>query len=325
MEYFQELSFQLIRFLQTFSPTLDGAMSAISFLGRTEFYLVFIPYVYWAVDPSMGARMLFILVSADSVNSVSKLILHQPRPYWFNDVQGLAQEPTYGAPSGHASDSLAFWGYLAYRLKKRWVTLLTAILVFLIGLSRLYLGVHFIHDVLLGWVVGGLILWLFIRFEPKVSGWFFDKKLIGQIQIAFAVSVGIILVGQGIAWSLAGTVEPITWSEFAGFARSTNYSFSLSGIFFGGLAGYSLMKARAPFGVSGSTAQRIGRYVLGIFGVVLIFFGLDMLFSQIAPDETYLGYLLRFIRYALVGLWVTVLAPWAFLRLGLAKSGKKRI
>lgn len=322
MDYLQELSFQLIRFLQTFSPSLDGLMSAFSFLGRTEFYLVFIPYIYWAVDPSIGARMLFILVSADFANSVSKVILHQPRPYWFSEVQSLAQEPTYGAPSGHASDSLAFWGYLATRVKKRWVTFLSAILVFLIGLSRLYLGVHFIHDVLFGWLVGGVILWLFVRLEPKFSSWFTKKKLTEQIQIAFAISVSIILVGQGIAWFLAGTVDPIMWSEFASLARSTNYSFSLSGIFFGGLAGYALMKTHARFNVAGTSVVKIARYLTGVIGVMVIFFGLDALFSSLAADETTLGSLLRYMRYASVGMWTTFGAPWFFLRLKLANKNK---
>jgi len=324
MEYLHELSFRLIDFLQTFSPTLDGLMSAISFFGRTEFYLIFIPYIYWAVDSRMGIRALLVLVSADFTNSVVKLAFHQPRPYWLKEVQGLSEETTYGVPSGHASDSLAFWGYLAYWLKRRGITFLVAILVLLVGLSRLYLGMHFIHDVLIGWLVGAIVLWMFIKLEPACSAWFRRKELVPQILIAFAISVGMIVVGKVLSWSLAGTTDPLAWSEFAALARSTNYSFSLSGIFFGGLAGYSLMKARSNFNVRGSTGQRIGRYALGIVAVVLIFFGLDKLFSQITSDETTLGNLLRFSRYAIVGLWVTFLAPWVFLRFGLAKPATKK-
>ena len=57
-------------------------------------------------------------------------------------------------------------------------------------------------------------------------------------------------------------------------------------------------------------AQRFGRYVLGVLGVFILWFGLGEVFPR---GETWLPFLLRFLRYGLVGLWVTALAPLLFI------------
>jgi hypothetical protein len=52
--------------------------------------------------------------------------------------------------------------------------------------------------------------------------------------------------------------------------------------------------------------------------VLILYFGLDILFAQIAGDETTAGYLLRYLRYGTVTFWATFGAPWLFLKLKLA-------
>jgi membrane-associated phospholipid phosphatase len=116
-----ESGIQFIQALQTLSPALDSLMKYISFLGTIEFYLLLIPFLYWAVSATLGFRVLLLLIGTDFLGIFFKQLLHQPRPYWVSDVQALAQETSYGIPSTHASDSLAVWGYLAYRLNKAWL------------------------------------------------------------------------------------------------------------------------------------------------------------------------------------------------------------
>ena len=160
MDALQQLSISLIQALQTLSPSLDGVMNLFSFLGRAEFYLLTAPFIYWAYDKRLGIQALLILLAIDVVSASFKLLFHQPRPYWIGGVQALAEEASYGIPSSHASDSLAIGGYLAYRVKKTWFSVVIGIILFFIGLSRLYLGVHFLHDVLFGWLLGAIILWI---------------------------------------------------------------------------------------------------------------------------------------------------------------------
>jgi membrane-associated phospholipid phosphatase len=160
-----ESGIQFIQALQTLSPALDSLMKYISFLGTIEFYLLLIPFLYWAVSATLGFRVLLLLIGTDFLGIFFKQLLHQPRPYWVSDVQALAQETSYGIPSTHASDSLAVWGYLAYRLNKAWLWVLTGLVVLLIGISRMYLGVHFPTDVLGGWVLSLAAIFLLVKGE----------------------------------------------------------------------------------------------------------------------------------------------------------------
>ncbi len=319
MEALQQLSFILILALQKLSPALDGVMNFFTFLGKIEFYLIIIPLIYWAVDKRLGFRLLLVLITTDIFASTLKLLFHQPRPYWLGKVLGLGAETSYGIPSSHASDSLAVWGYLAYRLNKKWLWILIGMFVFFIGLSRLYLGVHFLHDVLFGWLLGLFVLWVFIKTEDQVAGWANQQSILSQIGVGFVVSLLVVLIGQLVQIWLFGIPDPPEWSSYATQARTPSYAFTLAGSLFGAIAGYVLMKRYAPFDNKGSGLQHLGRYVLGIVLLLVVYTGLDILFGKIAADETTLGYTLRYLRYAAATFVVTFIIPWIFIKIKLAE------
>ncbi len=319
MEKLQEISFALILALQQMSPALDDVMNFFSFLGRVEFYLLIIPIIYWMVDKHIGYRLLLVLLTTEAFTSTLKLLFHQPRPYWLGKVLGLGAETSYGMPSSHASNSFAVWGYLAYRLNKKWLWILIGVAVFLIGLSRLYLGVHFLHDVLFGWLLGFLVLWVFIKMEDWVAGWADRQNIPTQIGTGFALSLIVIAAGQLAQIYLRGISDPPAWSSFASQARTPTDAFTLAGALFGAIAGYVLMKHYAPFENKGSGLQLLGRYVVGIILLLLIYIGLDLIFGMIAADETVLGYILRYLRYACATFLVTFIVPWIFLKVRLAR------
>jgi hypothetical protein len=129
----------------------------------------------------------------------------------------------------------------------------------------------------------------------------------------------MILLGQLILALIASSPDPAAWAQFSTGARSPSQYFTFAGALFGAIAGFVLMWQSARFQTKGSLVQRVERYLLGIAGVLLIYFGLDELFSLIVADETAAGYALRYIRYGAVTFWATFGAPWAFLRLKLAE------
>lgn len=93
------------------------------------------------------------------LNELLKWSFHRPRP----DVNWLVQATGYSFPSGHSMVSIAFYGALAYLLwnwlpypgLRRLTAGLCALLVLSIGISRIYLGVHYPSDVLAGFIAGG--------------------------------------------------------------------------------------------------------------------------------------------------------------------------
>ena len=315
---------QMIQALQSGSPAFDGVMEFFSFLGTIEFYLLLIPLIYWLVDAQLGIRVLLILIGTDFLGICFKQLLRQPRPYWVGEVKVLAEETSYGIPSTHASDSLAVWAYLTYRLKTDWVSAVSILLVPLIGLARLYLGVHFPHDVLGGWLFALTVILLFVKVEARAISWLKRLSTAGLIGLGFGISMVMVLIGGLIGLLAASKPDPAAWASYATQARLMSHYFTLSGAFFGAVAGFVLMRKYARSQAKGPLLRQVGRYGIGILGLVVIYIALDVLFGLIAGDQTLAGYLLRYIRYAGVAFWATFGAPWLFLKLKLCEAGQER-
>ncbi len=310
-----------VQFIQQLSPMLDGMMKAVSFLGSFEFYILIIPLIYYAFDRALGLRMLFILVSTDVLGNFLKQLFHQPRPYWVStEVKALSSEISYGMPSTHASNTLAVYGIFACSVRKAWVWVLTVILLLLVGVSRLYLGVHFPQDVFFGWLIGLVVLLVFLRGEARFLAWWKTLSLNAQIGIGFIFSLLIILMGLLVRWLISGSPDPTAWSSYAAGARALTTFFNDGGALFGGITGAVLMQRYASFRVEGAWWVRMVRYALGLVGVFAFYLGLDVLFALIAADDSVLGLILRYVRYGTVTFWAIFLAPWLFLKLKLVKA-----
>ena len=322
MDALFQISYDLIEWLQTFSPSFDAIIIGITFLGRFEFYMLFIPLIYYTIDRSLGLRILFLVISVNSLGSSFKQLFHQPRPYWMGEVKGITTEVSYGAPSIHASNTIALWGYLANQVRKSWMWVVSFVIVILVALSRLYLGVHYLHDVISGWILGLIVLFVFIKVEDSFRDWWSKKSFNTQIAFGFLISLALILIGVLIKLFIQGSPDPQEWASYSQEARSVTIYFTLGGVLFGGIAGAVFMFRYAAFEVNGVWWMKVARFVIGIVGVVIIYFGLDVLFALIAIDESLIGYILRYIRYGLVSFWGIFLAPWLFIKIGLAKVSK---
>ena len=103
------------------------------------------------------------LISGEIIKEILKFIVRRPRP---DASLALIQESGYSFPSGHAMMAIIFYGiigYFIYKLcRQKWQKIMVAIvlvaLIFLIGFSRIYLGVHWTSDVIAGWLLGFLIV-----------------------------------------------------------------------------------------------------------------------------------------------------------------------
>ena len=320
MDGIYQFGITLIQLLQQMSPGLDGFMKAATFLGTIEFYILFIPFLYWCVDQKLGLRVLFILILTDVPASYFKQLLHEPRPYWLGGVKALADEPSYGIPSSHASNTLSVWGLIATTAKKSWLWTLSVLLVLMIGLTRLYLAAHFPQDVLGGWLLGFVMLVLFIKVESRFLAWWKQKAGGMQILLGFLVSAAVILIGLLVLYSISSSPDTSAWAVYSTEAREISHYITLGGFLFGAVAGVVLKKKYAPFKMDGTLLQKIGRYLVGITGLFALYLGLDVLFALLAPDASSAGYILRYIRYASVAFWGMFGAPWVFLKLKLAKN-----
>jgi membrane-associated phospholipid phosphatase len=310
-------SLTLIRWLQQASPALDGPMIFITALGGADFYLAVLPLLYWLASPRLAIRLLLVLVSTDALVNALKLILAQPRPYFMSPtVRGIVATESYGFPSGHAGNATAFWGYLALHVRRRWVSIVAATLVLLISLSRLYLGVHYLHDVVGGWALGLLVVGLSGPVDrwatARLKGWGLARRL----ALAVALSLGLLLVGAATTWL---SPNPPPWPEVTADPSPLTPWLTAAGALLGALAGYVLMLRYARFAPGGRWPRRVACVAIGLTGVLVIWRGLPIILGPLATDGTTLGDGLRLLRYCLMTLWATLAAPWLFLRLGLAR------
>ncbi|MGH2452972.1 MAG: phosphatase PAP2 family protein [bacterium] len=280
-----------------FGPELDGVFRAFTFLGEEEFYLLLLPLFLWCVDFRLGARLgLIVLVSA-FLNSILKDLFADPRPYELRSDVKLGGAEGYGLPSGHAQSSAAVWGSVAAWARRTWVWILSAVLAGGVGLSRIYLGVHFPTDVLAGWLLGAAAVAFYWSRRHRVEGWLAARGT--GVHLALALLVPIALFA---AYPVKGTASELG---------------ALAGVG----AGLALTYRYVPFSAGGPLWQRALRFILG--GAVM--FGLYMGLRIVLPGEGSPGYLLlRFMRYAIVGLWASWLAPWFFLRLRLVPTRPAR-
>ncbi len=106
------------------------------------------------------------LVIITILNQLLKRILQRPRPTEYR----IIEETGYSFPSGHSMISMAFYGYLIYLIYKyaknkyiKWISIvLLSILIWAIGISRIYLGVHYTSDVLGGFLISISYLIIYI-------------------------------------------------------------------------------------------------------------------------------------------------------------------
>ncbi len=96
-------------------------------------------------------------------------------------IELLRENPlgSWGFPSGHSSNAVALWGSLYLFFKKNWVGLIAIPMIIFIPLSRLYLGLHFLADILGGCLIGLVIMLLFYKFAYR-NTWYeaaLNKKL----------------------------------------------------------------------------------------------------------------------------------------------------
>jgi len=308
------------QFLQGLGEWLRAPMLAITALGYEEFFILLLPTLYWCFDQMVGLRVGIVLLLGNAFNTFFKFLFHNSRPYWISDqVKAYSHETSFGLPSGHAQIAASVWGWLAVEVKKRWFTVVAWTLVFLIGLSRLYLGVHYFTDVVLGWLLGGLLVWAFSKLWKPIGAWMSQKSLWAKIGLIAASTVVMILLIMSARWMAGEWVLDPGWAARAGEVDPYNLDgiFTVAGTWFGMLTGFVILTERKGYFLAGEGGwRRLVRFVIGIIGILILYFGLGQIFPR---DHDVISFALRFFRYTLIGLWVSWFGPVLFEKLHLVK------
>lgn len=325
MDSLWDLGIDVIRFLQSLGDWLTAPMKVFTSLGIIEFYMLFIPALYWCCDAVLGLRVVLVLISSVGLNEALKIGFHDPRPYWISQrIRALSSDPYFGLPSGHAQHAMSLWGLLAASLRRGWVWALALALILLIGLSRVYLGVHFPTDVVCGWIIGAILLWAFLRWEAPVKRWLAEAGFGQRVAISLIASLALLVLTVLSLVSVRGWQLPDAWARTALASSgetidplSPKNALNIAGMLLGFGVGAAWNHRVGGFSAGGRAWKRLARYLVGLVGVVVLYYGLRALFPH---EPSPLRYGLYYVRAALVAGWVSGGAPAVFLRLGLAAT-----
>ena len=152
------LCMDLIFAIQRAMPGLEPFFLLVTYFGSDIAFIALLS-LYYSLSGGAGGRALGIAFGLSFVtNTFLKEFLNLPRPYFLDpSVASAAAQATGtgpGLPSGHAQMSATFWFARAARFGYVWLWIVAVLVVILVSFSRLYLGVHFPQDVLVGLVLG---------------------------------------------------------------------------------------------------------------------------------------------------------------------------
>ena len=164
--------------------TLDNGVNYFSTQIQIPFFVTISKIISYLFDPVVFLFLFFIVISllikkkrkkeafslailtilSVSLNQILKILIHRPRP-----LNSLIAESTFSFPSGHALISLIFFGALIFlfehhiknKVEKKFLTIIAALAVLIISLSRIYLNVHWLSDVLGSFALGIFIITCF--------------------------------------------------------------------------------------------------------------------------------------------------------------------
>ena len=315
-----------IVWLQNIGNWLKEPMLFLSFLGTQNAYFLLMSWLYWCLDCQLGIQVGIGLLLSNGITTGLKWIFKTPRPYWESlQVFAFSTESSFGMPSGHALISTSVWGRFASGMKKKLLTIIVCILVFGIGLSRVYLGVHFPSDVIAGWGIGLMLLILLMKFENSINHWLTNNNVPRKILLAFLSSILIIVIflilnNQFTDWQL-----PAQWINNAEIAAPFSEIdpvklkdiFILSGSWFGMLAGWIWLQKSGGMLSQGEFWQLLLRFLIGMSGIVTLVYGMNSILPEI---QSSLSYLITYIQYFLVSLWISLAAPLLFIKIGVSEK-----
>lgn len=278
-----ELELELLKFLQEhISGGLATIFKLISFLGEGIVVFFIVGILYYIINKDLGLNLLLVFADSHVINGVIKNIVKRPRP-WVKDesiVCSYGNTATgYSFPSGHSQIISTELSLLSTKVKKTYFTIMSIVIILLVGFSRLAVRAHYPSDVIVGLVLGTLIGIFGIKIVEKIG----TKK-------SFFVSTFAFLP-LAVAFLILDDKDPIN-AQFADFYKTY-------GVVVFGYLGILFENKFVNFKIEGSLAKRIIRFVISIAIVGILYLGLSKLFGLIKGAD-YIMCLLAFARYGIL-------------------------
>lgn len=312
----------------TITEFVQGIYPGDGFLGKLTdilFYLFtcfseeivlisMIVFIYWCFNKKIGEALLSTLYLSSAINGIFKDVVQRPRPFKnpsFSEVhldiqrgEGLVDKvhlgESYSFPSGHSQSAGSFWPSLYLGCKKEFnnkpyiFKILPFVIIPLVMISRVYLGVHYASDTVVGASLGILCAFIMMKLYYK----FYEKRYI-LILCTYLLSL------------------------VALFFNPTADTLKTMGMGLGGVVGFMLESKYINFTTDGSWKKKTLRLIFGIVTLLLVRGLFKIILPSIDNDALFhttnvtLYNWSGFIRYMIIGLYGTFIYPFIFKKLNI--------
>ena len=271
------MELEILRNIQSIAnPFFDFLFQLITICGEQIVLISIISIIYWTLDKEFGEYIAYSVLTSVLLNNAIKDIFKMKRPIGEEGIRTLREQTAtgYSFPSGHTQGASSFYGAMAIYLKRRVMYIIATVMIILIGFSRLYLGVHYPKDVIVGGILGVLTSLICYKLYNRV-----ENKMLLYV-ITFAIFI-----------------PALTFAHSADFIKGM-------GTYLGFIIGIYIEKKYVNFSTEGSTGNKIIRVLLGIVILLVLQLGLKVLL----PSAT----IFSFIRYSLISLVGIGVYPMVF-------------
>lgn len=271
------MELEILRNIQSIAnPFFDFLFQLITICGEQIVLISIISIIYWTLDKKFGEYIAYSVLTSVLLNNAIKDIFKMKRPIGEEGIRTLREQTAtgYSFPSGHTQGASSFYGAMAIYLKRRVMYIIATVMIILIGFSRLYLGVHYPKDVIVGGILGVLTSLICYKLYNRV-----ENKMLLYV-ITFAIFI-----------------PALTFAHSADFIKGM-------GTYLGFIIGIYIEKKYVNFSTEGSTGNKIIRVLLGIVILLVLQLGLKVLL----PSAT----IFSFIRYSLISLVGIGVYPMVF-------------
>lgn len=278
-----DIQLSILEFFQTLrSPILNSIFLIFTISTELPVLVLFTSAMYWCINKKVGQKMLFALSSNIILNTGIKEFVKAKRPIGIKGLNSIRVSTAtgYSFPSGHTQSATTFWTSLMIIFKNRYIYVIGTIIALGVGISRLYLALHWPIDVLFGWIFGIIFTILFCKIFDYI-----DKsknyKVLFLILGLFAL---VLLIIDSIEY-----IKPL-------------------GLMTGFIVGYIIEDKYIKFETNIDKDKfifiNLCKFLIGIFTLALV----HITFKQIMPNKAIYDY----IRYSITVFYGVAGVPYLF-------------
>ncbi|MBE6130762.1 MAG: phosphatase PAP2 family protein [Erysipelotrichaceae bacterium] len=284
------------------SKFLDYFFYVIAQIGGSIGILILMTIVYWCINKEKGIKVAFISIVSINLNGVLKGLILALRPFQYPGKSYLdrfagtsldASATGTSFPSGHSQNSGTLYSSIIRYFKKNWVIICSILMLIIVPISRLYLGVHFPGDVIVGVGIGIITTIIFGTLIDK----FYHKKVLLFI------------------------ITTLCFIPFLFFKNMGKDFYKGMGILIGCLLGLILEEKYVNFEVAKNKKINILRYLVGICVMLFVYLGIHVI-NHLNFIEQYHWLLMtsNLVTHTFLAIIAIVVVPYLFKKIPFLKD-----